>query len=401
MGRAELAIALGILLAAWVPAWSAASFVAGYQVQKWLTSTNGAAWMAIDNSSHLWTSDFSSQSLSRYDPNGTLVSRTFLSNPTGSAIAIDGFGNLWTPSGSGDYISKIDGNGNFIGNYSCVGFCVFVTVDLSNNIWVTEQNNGVVLYTNTGVLEQNFSVCSFAYAIALDSGGNILVTCPNDDSIVQIDPVTNLTLNNWYIGYSAYYLAIDKQGNIFTANVNPTSVTKFNSTGSLLWTNTGFEHCNSLAIDEQGRIWVADIGAGLVVVLNNTDGNFIHNFTLEIYINDIIMDSQSNFYVSLPSSNVIYKLVAPTASPTLSPTQSPLPVVTGYILIPLPPNTNCAGYDVDSGKLESFQTNASACASLCTRNAGSGCIGFTFLSDPNNLFYSMNCFPKFVIILSV
>ena len=347
--------------------------------EEWVARYNGpgngddnAGHIAVDASGNVYVTGTSPGSGTgndyltiKYDPNGNQLWEARYngpanSNDTASALAVDASGNVYVTgqsNGSGtanDYATiKYDSNGNqlWVARYNGPGneydFGQALAIDASGNVYVTGFSDNIwhaydyatIKYDTNGnqlwVARYTNQATDYAYAIAVDSSGNVYVTGGSQASGTGYDYTTIKYDTNgsqlWVRRYNGSVnggdfgqdVAVDSSGNVYVTGYSPGSGTgldyatiKYDTNGIELWVRryngsvNGDESAHALAIDSSGNVYVTgeSVGSGTAkdyaTIKYATNGNQIW---VKRYngpgngddsANDIALDDSTNVYVT-------------------------------------------------------------------------------------------------------
>lgn len=351
------------------------------------------------------------------------------------AIAVDASGNVYVTgqSDSGgqgsnyDYATikyNADGQQQWVARYNGPGndgdAAYAMAIDGSGNVYVTGVSVGsgtgadyaTIKYDSSGqqqwVARYNGPANGddFAYAIAIDSSGNLHVTGSSRGPGTDFDYATvkynSSGQQQWAERYTgpggafaeAKAIAVDGSGNVYVTGHSPGAGTgddyatiKYDSAGQQLWVaryngpgNSGDE-AHAIALDSSGNVYVTGQSYGEAgdtdyatikydstgqeewVIRYDGPGN-PYDFAFAMAV-----DESANVYVT-GESNTDYTTIkyvqgptpTPTASPTPTATASPTPTPTAPILVPCATQGWSAGPDIPSTGVRMvgvyFQTNA-------------------------------------------
>lgn len=178
----------------------------------------------IDGNGVLWSSNWSSWSITRYDPATDTKTVVNTGGPS-YGLGVDNDGNIWNSHYSNGTVSKLDSNGVLLGTFVTggnLGRGVAVTAD--NDVWVANSStNNVTRLNNDGTIAAIIGVGAYPTGVSVDSNGKVWVTNLNSNSVMRIDAATNMVDLTVELGAGANpYNYSDMTGTVVTGTTNPT-----------------------------------------------------------------------------------------------------------------------------------------------------------------------------------
>ena len=225
-----------------------------------------------------------------------------------SALGVDGFNNVWVANYPGS-LSAFSAQGSPL---SSTGYgseilseVYGLTVDPSNNVWVTNEESpyhyptagSVTAFVgagsgSTGSLLNGTSYVydasiDFPFAVAADTNGNIFVDNNANSSVTIFNSSGGFVESGVGAGHAALpvALAVDLSHGVWLANEGDNSVTHISAGGALLARATCCDGPNGVATDMYGNAWVSNFYGGSVtelsanglVEVNNESGGGLKN----------------------------------------------------------------------------------------------------------------------------
>ncbi|MFP5226162.1 MAG: hypothetical protein ACLGXA_00930 [Acidobacteriota bacterium] len=237
--------------------------------------TDGYTWnVAVSPSANVWITNYSNNSISEFNPSGTLLLDTQnVSQDSGSLGGPDGICIQGSTSNNDIWITNSGGvSGTSVARYNSAGTNYAgspYTIAGQGPISCAIDSTGQVWTANYGGSLSNVSASSVG---RLDNSGN------NGQNF------TGGGVNNTYGG--AYNIAVDGSGNVWTANLGVDSppatppyngsylggsISEFDKNGNALSPADGFLYGlgkpDGIAIDGSGNVWVVNDGDGTVIEL--------------------------------------------------------------------------------------------------------------------------------------
>ncbi len=197
--------------------------------------------MAFDSMGRLYVTDFSAQSVSRFDTSGNLLGTFGGGYSTPEMIVFDLAGNAYVGNVGGSGIRKFDANGNFLQQFGArrVDF-----LDLA-------ADQRTMLYTQEGT------------------------------AILRYDVVSDMALSNFAstLGGRAFALRIRPNGEVLLANGH--NILRLDANGNVAQTydQAGEDNWFALNLDPDGTsFWSADFSTGNVYRFDIATGNVLRTF---------------------------------------------------------------------------------------------------------------------------
>jgi len=265
--------------------------------------------LAIDGSGNVWVADYCVITTSAGGPACSASAAVSELSPLGQAISpstgfsgggmtqsfgltIDNSNNVWVTNQVSASVNHMAGsvtelnssgqilsgaNGFYAGG---IDFPVAAASDSSGNIWVANFGSSVAtLLSNTGAPLSGSSGYGngqliFPTAIAVDANDNAWFANSSGTTVTQISfdgtHVSQVTVGNGPDG-----VAIDQQGNVWVANYYSDSVSELSSSGSVIssgFTGGGLYRPQGIAVDGQGNVWVVNHLGDSITELQGADG---------------------------------------------------------------------------------------------------------------------------------
>ncbi len=309
--------------------------------------------IAIDGSGDVWVSNYGSNTVSEFKPDGTPLTSsgytaTALSEPT--SLAIDIYGNAWVANYSSSTISEFSSTGVSLNSpppyYTEAGLSDPYGVAVAPNaVWVTNNGgntlsefeyNGVALSGTTGFVSDNLGGPA---GVASDTSGNIWTAnyqtaIASLVEVVQASPGDAPTFTFFTGGglNSPYGVAVDGSGNIWLTNTGGNgSLSEFSSSGTAIspdpggFSGGGLDVPLGLTIDGAGNVWTANWGGNSNSVSElNSSGNpisgpngYVSDGLIEPY--GIAADGSGNVWVASDNTSGPLTEFVGVATPVVTP----------------------------------------------------------------------------------
>ncbi len=303
----------------------------------------GPYYPAFDSTGSLWVPAYTSNTLTKFDPLGNILSNQ--SGFTGGglnqpySVAIDASDNAWAVNFgpiNASTVSKFlpDGTPATATPYPCSTTCFFAAFDTTQNLWISAANRTIVLGP-TGTHLAQFTTTAYNSGIAIDPsdhawtlglGGKLYrLTLPSAIAVFP-ESVTSPSATTELIP-----TAIDSTGNIWFVSSKNNAIGKSDPTGKPLspaggYTGGGLNSPGGIAIDGANTIWVTNRNTNSISAFTNTGAAIT---TATGYTADgvsgprgIAIDPSGNLWITNFTYNSITEflgIAAPTATP-ITPT---------------------------------------------------------------------------------
>jgi sugar lactone lactonase YvrE len=245
--------------------------------------------MAFDSSGNAWVASYFSM-LTELPALGTGGSVQQMASSTTAlfesyGLTVDGSNNIWVSNeesnssintGYGNVV-KFSNSGQVLSGAS--GFSAGgvyypqgLAADTTGNVWVVDYGDSLVsLLSNSGTAVNGSTAwgsgqLALPVAVAVDASHNAWVANQSSNAITKISPdgsqVTQISCCE-----AASGLAVDQGGNVWVANYFGNSISEVSSAGAVLLngqTGGGVDHPNGVAIDGAGRVFVGNLHNGTV-----------------------------------------------------------------------------------------------------------------------------------------
>jgi streptogramin lyase len=244
----------------------------------------GPYFPAIDSIGNLWVPGYANNTLTEFDPTGSILSGK--NGFTGGGlnlpytIAIDAHDNPWVINFgplNASTVSKFSTAGvSLISSaFACDTACFFPAFDAAQNLWISGSERATVLRADGSVLKK-FTTPAYDSGIAVNSSG-IAWTIGQPRSLYRMTlPATLSTTSETTTaaaGTDLTSVAIDSADNVWYASNKNNAIGVSDKNGALIspangYTGGGLKGPAQIAIDGSNRVWVA-----------NRDGNSLSAFT--------------------------------------------------------------------------------------------------------------------------
>lgn len=247
-----------------------------------VSSSSETTGMAFDTANNLYSTDFTAQTVSKYDSQGNYLSvfaNGFAGHP--ESIVFNNAGDAFVGQADATTIEEFDASGNHLASFTAQ------TEDRGTDWIDLAADQCTMLYTSEGTSILSYNVCT---------------------NTQNPDFVTGMT------GANAYALRIRPNGEVLVADSS--QVLRFSSTGTLLQTYTFPGSPNdttlfALNLDPDGTsFWTGDLRTGDVFRVDIATGNILSSFNAAVN-------------VSLAGLAVFHELIVSVTTTTTTTTTMP------------------------------------------------------------------------------
>jgi DNA-binding beta-propeller fold protein YncE len=398
----SILIAFVLMLTGAAPALAASTNFAGYLPnQPW--------GIAVDAAGNVYTSNYDSNSVSKFSSTGTRL-WTRSTRPTAGSgegprgIVVDSAGNVYTANYSSKDVSKITPAGDLtIFGSTAPNSPESLTIDSGGTVYTSNWENDTVTKIAPGDSPVHITVGDQPSGIAVDSGDNVYVAIAGADRVTRIATGQVGTLDIGYTGDEPHAIAIDSAGYVFTANNRPNTVSKITRFGgdgaesNTNWASTGTRP-GGIVVDAAGNVYTANEGSNNVTKITpgTSSGASVIFGATGMSPRGIAIDSAGNVYTSNYSGNSITKITQVPEAPTsvsaasavvaqsdvtwTAPTASGGAAITGYRVTSSPGGRTCTTTGVLSCTVTGLAPGTSYTFTVEAENS----YGFSLASDASS-----------------
>jgi len=236
----------------------------------------------------------------------TALTGATLSNPHG--VAIDASGNVYVTNSGNNTISEYGPTGTYIGTFgsgATMSFPKSIVFDSSGNAYVlnlgaTAGTGTVYKYNSSGVYQSTIlSGLNYALGMTIDASNNIYITDQGAVTVKKYSTSGTLLLSLPTTNLSTPLgVAVDASGNIYVLNNGTGNVTKYNSAGTYQSVFlSGYTSAQSITIDGSGNFYIGDDPATNTVYVYNQSGTLLTSKAVTDP-EGIAVDSKGDMFVS-------------------------------------------------------------------------------------------------------
>ncbi|MBF0557905.1 MAG: Ig-like domain-containing protein [Nitrospirae bacterium] len=207
------------------------------------TAGTGPRGMAIDGSGNVWVTNYGTNTITEYSPTYyfcpssatkpghvavTSASYSVGNNPYG--VAIDSLSHIWVSNYGSNTVTELSSSGTVLGTTTVGTRPMGIAVDPLGNVWVANSgDNTVTKLSYTGTVLGTFSVGSVPHNIAIETSGNVWVTnfgtTTSPGNTVSVLNTSGTLINTFTVGKNPEGIAIDFWGNVWVSNYYDNTLT--------------------------------------------------------------------------------------------------------------------------------------------------------------------------------
>lgn len=257
---------------------------------------NAPVGIALDPQGNFYVMDTQNAQVKKFDSQGNFLlmwgspgvgqGQFSFQVPDEGRLAVDSQGSLYVLDDSNFRLQKFDSQGKFLAQWGSKGSGEGqflepsdIAINAQDQVYVVDyQSNYVQKFDQNGKFLLRWGgneQFSGIYSVALDPGGNVLVSdergilrkFDSDGKFLSKIPAQKLGLYS----ISLWNIAVDAQGNIYVADHDAFRIVVLNPQGEVLATWRGseigaasFSKLQDIAIDQAGAIYITDNQANLV-----------------------------------------------------------------------------------------------------------------------------------------
>ena len=173
--------------------------------------------------------------------------------------------SLTSGTSSDIFILKLDANGNFVWAKSFEGNCINLSIDNSDNLYVTGSFYGVVDFDpGTGVYNLSSQGYKDIFLLKLDVSGNFVWAKSYGGSYLDDEAIAVNADDNGYVFLTGYYSGnvdfdpLSLNGNLVSINCSDMFVLKVDALGNFVWVKSFGGNYNTCGGGEQGKAILSD-----------------------------------------------------------------------------------------------------------------------------------------------
>ena len=401
----SILIAFVLMLTGAAPALAASTNFAGYLPnQPW--------GIAVDAAGNVYTSNYSSDSVSKFSSTGTRLWTRSTKPTAGSGegprgIVLDSAGNVYTANYTSKDVSKITPAGELtIFGSTAPNSPESLAIDSGGTVYTSNWENDTVTKITSGGSVVHVAVGDQPAGIVVDSSGRVYVAIYGGNRVTKIEN-GEANLDIGFTGTSPIAIAIDADGYVYTANVGSgggagtvSKITRIGGAGAdsvINWASTGTRPVG-IVVDAAGNVYTANEGSDNVTKITpGASGRTSAIFGVTGgFPRGIASDSAGNVYTANYSGYTITKITQVPEAPTsvsatsavvgqsdvtwTAPTASGGAAITGYRVTSSPGGRTCTTTGVLSCTVTGLAPGTSYTFAVEAENS----YGFSLASDASS-----------------
>jgi streptogramin lyase len=281
--------------------------------------------IVLDLDGNIYVANVASSNISKLDPTGTILGIFDTSGSVSYGIAINATKKcIYTTNSSYTYAFKLDLNGTILNTFDVSGVSQGIAINSDGNIYITCTNNTICKCNSNGAIIDIFVVSGVSIGIAIDFNKNIYTVGKIDigsDVYMVIYKLNSTGTIIWstdiQINLSTditYNIAVDSHGNSYTT-ISNNNVYKLDSGGTLVETfDISGSQLSGIVIDLNDNIYVANINGSIIKF--DSLGTILETFDLSGSLPfGITLDSYGNIYATDPKNNTVIKITVAQVPP--------------------------------------------------------------------------------------
>lgn len=233
--------------------------------------------LAFDGNGDLYVSNYASNTIRKFSPQGTLLS-SITGNMSGPEdILFDSQGNLYVANGVANNVSKFGPTGTFLGTIAATGTTGpgGLALDSNGSLYVANRgaSSSITKWTTSGTLQSTLTGFTNPNSVTFLPNGKFYVANYGGGTQGQVllmnqagttieQTITHTSVNR------PYDVQLDSAGNFYVSNMLDYSISKFNSSGTFQfkWA-VGGEPYFMLSVPEPSTYALAAIASGVMALI--------------------------------------------------------------------------------------------------------------------------------------
>ncbi|HEY9857453.1 MAG TPA: NHL repeat-containing protein, partial [Stenomitos sp.] len=211
----------------------------------------------------------------KVDPASNFASSSFAVVTAPFGLAFDTSGNLFVSSNQGaGAVAQLNSGGSIVNAYSGFTNPQSIALDYAGMLYVVEAGGAITKLTPSdpaGNPRALMAYLSTPSGLAIDSAGNLFVTCTSSNCISRVDPAGHTSV--FAMVNSPGGIAFDDSGALFTSDTSNNLIYRISPSGNLLIFAYGISTPRGLAVDPStGVVYVSLYKSNAILQVNPADG---------------------------------------------------------------------------------------------------------------------------------